>query len=259
MPIWLESVPGLTVALALFGLCLGSFLNVVIHRVPVGASLLRPKSHCPACGEPVAIRDNVPLMGWLLLRGRCRHCRTPISPRYPMVELLGAICVLLGAVTAPDPAAAAARSVFLLVMVAVFFIDFEHRIIPDVITLPGAAIGILASPLFGVDRIDSVIGAATGALLLWLLGWIYSQARGREGMGGGDIKLAALLGACLGWQGLLLTLMAGSLLGTVIGSILILGRRSSWLTQLPFGSFLAPAAMAVLFWGPSVWTWYLAL
>lgn len=259
MPDWLESVPGLALALAVFGLCLGSFLNVVIHRLPAGASLLRPGSHCPFCGRPVAARDNVPLLGWLLLRGRCRHCGARISARYPLVEFLGAACVLAGALTAPDPAAAAARSIFLLAMVAVFFIDLEYRIIPDVITLPGAAIGILCAPLFGVGRLDSLIGAVAGAGLLWLLGWAYHQARGREGMGGGDVKLAALLGACLGWQGMLMTLMAGSLLGTLIGVGLISAGRSRWLTRLPYGSFLSPAAVAALIWGPSVWTWYLSL
>ncbi len=259
MPLWIDNLPGLPVLLVVLGLCLGSFLNVVIHRLPTGGSLLRPGSHCPSCGRPVSPRDNVPVLGWLLLKGRCRRCGAPIGIRYPAVELIGAICVVAGSLTAESPGAAVARSLFLLAMTAVFFIDLDHRLILDVLTLPGMILGLAAAPWFGVSYADALIGAAAGTGGLWLLGRIYAAARNREGLGGGDIKLAGMFGACLGWQGMILTLLIGSAVGVVAGLALMMRRDSEWNAQLPYGSFLAPAAAVVLIWGRPLWSLYLGL
>jgi len=256
---WLDVLPGLPLALVALGLCLGSFLNVVIHRLPRGGSLWGPRSQCPHCGETVAARDNLPVLSYILLRGRCRHCSGPISIRYPVVELLGALCMLAAIHTSPTAAAAAARVALLLALVAVFAIDLEHRIIPDAITLPALVLGLAASPLFGTARLDAVIGAVVGAGGFWLLGTVYRSVRGVEGLGGGDVKLAGALGACLGWQGVVLTMMLGSLAGSVVGGILIAAGRAGGRTELPYGAFLAPAAAAAMLWGPRFWAWYLAL
>jgi leader peptidase (prepilin peptidase)/N-methyltransferase len=250
------AVTGLAVVL---GLCLGSFLNVVIWRLPRGESLLRPGSHCPACGRPVRLRDNVPVLGWLLLRGRCRDCAAPVSPRYPLVELLGGAILAAAILTTPSPAEAAATALVLLGLVAVFFIDLDHRLILDVITLPGIALGLLLCPLLGTARLDAVIGAAAGFGVLWLLRATYSYVRGAEGLGLGDVKLAATLGAWLGWQGVLMTFMAGSGLGALVGLSMMAGRRADARTALPYGVFLAPAAAAVTLWGDAAWRWYLSL
>jgi leader peptidase (prepilin peptidase)/N-methyltransferase len=247
------------VLIALLGLCLGSFLNVVIYRLPLGRSLARPGSACPACKAPIAPYDNIPLASWLMLRGRCRHCRARISGRYPAVESLGAVCLLLAAAGSTGPAAAAVRGAVLLAMVAVTLIDYDHRIIPDEISLGGIPLGLLACPLIGVSRLDSLIGAAAGAGGLLAIALLYSAVRKVEGMGGGDIKLAGMLGAFLGWQGVLMTLILGSLFGSVVGIALMASGKGSGKTALPFGTFLAPAGALILLVGPRIWAWYSAL
>jgi len=244
---------------ALLGLCLGSFLNVVIWRLPRGESLLQPGSHCPACGVPVRRRDNLPLLGWLLLRGRCRDCAVPISPRYPLVELLGGAALTAAVLLTPTPAAAAVTALVLLLMIAVFFIDLDHKLILDVITLPGIVLGLIFCRLLGTARGDALLGAVGGFAALWLLRQGYQRLRGVEGLGFGDVKLAAMLGAWLGWQGVLMTFLAGSFLGTVIGLGLVIARRADSRTALPYGVFLAPSAMAVTLWGHAAWRWYLSL
>ena len=256
---WVGAVPGGWILIALLGLCLGSFLNVVIHRLPLGISLVRPRSRCTACRAPIAAYDNIPILSWLLLGGRCRRCGAPISIRYPIVEAIGAVCLVAAAAVSPGPAAAAVRAVFLLAMVAVTLIDYEHRIIPDEISLGGIPLGFVACTLIGVSRLDSIIGAIVGAGGLLAVAQLYSAVRKVEGMGGGDIKLAGMLGAFLGWKGVLLTILAGSLLGSVIGIVLMTSGRGTGKTALPFGTFLAPAAAAVLILGPRIWAWYAAL
>ncbi len=249
----------LLAGVAVMGACLGSFLNVVIWRLPRGESLVRPASRCPRCGTPVRPRDNLPVLGWLLLRGRCRDCAEPVSARYPLVELLGAGLCVVAATTAPTPAAAAATAAMLLTLLAVFFIDLDHRLILDAMTLPGTALGLLACPLLGTSRLDALIGAAGGFAALWLLREGYRRWRGVEGLGFGDVKLAAMLGAWLGWQGVLMTFLVGSGLGTVLALVLMLARRADGRTAVPYGVFLAPAAMAVTLWGDAAWVWYISL
>jgi len=249
----------LLAGIALLGLCLGSFLNVVIWRLPRGESLVRPGSRCPACGVPLRRRDNLPLLGWLLLRGHCRGCAAPISPRYPVVELLGGASATAAVLLTPTPAAAAVTAAVLLALVAVFFIDLDHKLILDVFTLPGIALGLVFCRLLGTTRADALLGAVGGFAALWLLRRGYQRLRGAEGLGFGDVKLAAMLGAWLGWQGVMMTFLAGSFLGTVIGMYLVIARRADARTALPYGVFLAPSAMAVTLWGHSAWRWYLSL
>ncbi len=244
---------------ALFGAVIGSFLNVCIYRIPLGRSVVSPPSSCPACGTRIAPYDNVPVLAWIWLRGRCRSCRARISARYPAVEALTALIFLglawrYGASWALPPAL-----FFASAMIVVTLVDWDHRIIPDVITLPGIALGILASFLTPVTLIGALAGAALGYALLWGLGRGYQRLTGVEGMGGGDVKLAAMLGAFLGWQGLLMTIFLASLSGSIAGLALIARGRGSRRTALPFGTFLAPVGVLVYIWGPGLLGWYLAL
>ncbi|MBM3317381.1 MAG: prepilin peptidase [Candidatus Eisenbacteria bacterium] len=252
MPDWLAGVPGLPAALGVLGLILGSFLNVVIQRLPRDESLWRPRSRCPRCRRALAAGDNLPLASYLILRGRCRHCRAPIPLRYPIVEMLGALALPAAALASASPVAAAVRGAFLLALIAVAFIDLEHQIIPDEISLPGLAAGLLAAPLIGVPRGEAAIGAVAGAGGLLLVALGYRLVRRREGMGMGDVKLAAMLGAFLGWRGLVVSVLGGSLLGSACGLVLLARGRASGRTPLPFGTFLAAAAAAVALAGPAI-------
>lgn len=257
MPAWMSSMPLILPLIVVLGLCLGSFLNVVIHRFPRGISLSRPRSRCPKCMQPILPRDNVPVLGYILLRGRCRHCHEPISFRYPLVEILGAASLVAATALSDDFLTGVLRSGFLLAMLAVVYIDLDHGIIPDMITLPGTALGFAAAPLLGVGWVDSGLGILIGAGWLLLVFTLYRIVRGVEGLGGGDIKLAAMLGAWLGWQGMLASLLLGSFFGMLVGAYIILRRRGSGQTSLPYGPFLGPAAAAVLIVGPRLWSWFI--
>jgi leader peptidase (prepilin peptidase)/N-methyltransferase len=223
---------------AVLGLLFGSFSNVVIHRLPRGESLAFPASHCPACGKPIRPYDNLPLLGWLWLRGRARCCREPISPRYPAVELLGGLWALavMRALVLDLPAATPlwrAMLVFVLYLalgiglICAIFIDLEHMILPDPITVGGAVLGLASAQLRGVDYASSALGAVVGYLLVRLL-FVegYRLLRGQPGMGLGDAKLLMLSGAWFGWTGVAFALLAGSLLGTLtaIGVYVARGR-----------------------------------
>ena len=243
----------------LLGACVGSFLNVVAHRVPRGESVVRPRSRCPGCGAPVAVRDNVPVLSWLLLQGRCRHCGAPISLRYPLVELAGAAVAAAAVLFAPTPRQAVAGALLGWWLLALLVTDLEHRLLPDALTLPGIVAGLILGPWLGTARGDALLGAAGGYLALLALQRGYAAWRGREGLGGGDVKLAAMLGAWLGWQGVLLTFLLGSLTGSVTGLALAATRRIDAATRLPYGAFLVPAAGIVLAWGHRLWEWYLSL
>jgi leader peptidase (prepilin peptidase) / N-methyltransferase len=252
---WLPRVPLVLGAVFTLGLCLGSFLNVVIHRLPRGQSLVRPRSRCPRCGHGIRPWHNVPVLGWILLRGRCVDCGLSISPRYPLVELAGGGLLLLAATGFPTPLHSLAAACFFLSLTAVLFIDLEHRIIPDEISLGGAAFGLLLAH-WTIGLVPALAGAATGAGGLLLVSLAYRGLRHRDGMGMGDVKLAAMLGAFLGLPGVVLTVLLASLIGSVLGVGMILGRRGGGATALPFGSFLAPAAGFALLWGPRIWAWY---
>lgn len=226
----------LRVVVVMLGLVWGSFLNVVIYRVPRGMSVVRPGSRCPACETPIRAWQNIPLFGWLLLRGRARCCGVRVSPRYPLVEAIGGVVALaiLEAVIFRMPgetSALRASAVFVadfalaLGLVAAAFIDLEHMILPDSITLGGAALGVATASLRGMTFTESLIGAAVGFVLVWLFFVVlYSKIRGRAGMGLGDAKLLMLAGAWLGWAGALFVLGAGAIQGT-IAAMVTLARR----------------------------------
>jgi leader peptidase (prepilin peptidase)/N-methyltransferase len=235
---------------AAYGLVFGSFLNVVVHRLPRGMSLLRPGSHCPACGAPVRWFDNVPVLSFVLLRGRCRACRATISPRYPAVEIMSS--GLAAAVVAHFGLTLPGLEAMLLVMLLLplGFIDLEHHLLPDALTLPGIVLGLAGSLAGGlVPLLDSAVGMLVGAAVPYAVIVVYRWLRGVEGMGLGDVKLLAMIGAFLGWRGVLLTLGLAATAGALLGLALIglgRGRRD---TELPFGTFLAGAAAVVLFCG----------
>ena len=235
---------------AAYGLVLGSFINVLIYRLPRGMSVARPRSHCPSCGRLVRWYDNVPVLSYLALRGRCRSCGARISPRYPLVELASGGLVLVAVARFGLTVTGVFAAVLLLLLLPLALIDLEHHLLPDVLTLPGLALGLAGGALGALVPLwDSVGGALLGAAIPYLVIVAYRLLRGVEGMGLGDVKLLAMIGAFLGWQGALLTLCLGAAAGASAGLALIVVRRGRLDTELPFGTFLAAAAVAVLFAG----------
>jgi leader peptidase (prepilin peptidase)/N-methyltransferase len=241
------------VAVFLFGLVAGSFVNVVIHRFPRGESVVFPGSHCPACGAPIRIFDNVPVFSWLLLRGRCRDCRAPIPVRYPLVELVNAILWVAVFVRSPGWVDFASGAFLCSACLALLAIDAEFRILPDRITLTGIAVG-LALSFFSQARtpMSAFGGAALGAGGLWLLAFLWEKARKVEAMGMGDVKMLGMIGALLGASGVVLSVLLASVAGSLVGLAMVAARRGSLKTALPFGVFLALGAVASLFWGPEI-------
>ncbi len=241
-----------------FGAVVGSFLNVCIWRLPAGESIVRPRSRCPGCSTPIRSFDNIPIISYLLLRGRCRSCGRAISPRYPLVELLmGTLLVVLAYRYDVSPALAVGGA-FVAALIVVSFIDLDHQIIPDVISLPGIGVGLLISLLgYGPPLVDSVLGVLCGGGILYAVAFGYQALTGREGMGGGDIKLLAMIGAFLGWRGVLVTLILGSFGGAVVGVTLMIARGADTRLPIPFGPFLALGAVCALFFGEQLIHWYL--
>jgi leader peptidase (prepilin peptidase)/N-methyltransferase len=250
----------LFLAVFVVGALIGSFLNVCIHRLPSGESVVFPASHCPRCGEPIRPYDNIPIVSYVLLRGRCRRCAAPISARYPVVEVLTGLAAVGTVWELGASAHALLAFAFLCALIVITFIDFDHQIIPDSVSLPGIGVGFAAALIFGDPSWRaSLAGIALGGGLLWAVAEGYYRLTGREGMGGGDIKLLAMIGAFLGWQAVLVTLMIGSLTGSLIGMVLLLAQRGDRRTAIPFGPFLAVGAAAALFWGDALIRWYLGL
>ncbi len=244
----------------IIGMCIGSFLNVCIYRLPEGTSIVRPPSACPRCGTAIRWYDNIPVISYLLLRGRCRGCQATISIRYPIVELLtGLFAMITWLQFGPNPATAI-YFLFIAALLVITFIDIDHRIIPDVISLPGIPIGFAASFLLpDLAWTDALIGIAAGGGILLSIAWGYHFLTGKEGMGGGDIKLLAMIGAFLGWKGVLFTVMASSFIGTVVGVIMMVRARKGMKMALPFGPFLSIGAIVYLFFGPQIIGWYFGL
>ena len=243
MPISLLVLPT-----ALIGLVVGSYLNVVVHRLPRGISTVRPRSACPSCSAPLRALDNVPLLSYLALRGRCRSCGARISPRYPLVELATAVLFVACLLTFGWRLQAVAAAVFCALILALALIDLEHLILPDKLTLPGIGVGLALQPwIDGVSLLDAVVGALVGAGLLILLINVWYWLREEEGMGLGDVNLLALIGAFLGWQGVLLALFGGALAGALVGLSLLATRKLELTSKLPFGTFLAVGALVALF------------
>jgi len=236
------------VAAGLFGATVGSFVNVLIHRLPRGESLVRPGSHCPSCGAPVRPIDNIPLLSWLALRGRCRVCRAPISLRYPAVELANGLLWALVFWRAPSFPDFLSGAFLASACLALLFIDAEFQILPDAITLTGIAGGIALS-FFSATRtpLASLAGALLGAGVLFLLGYAWEKLRGMEGMGLGDVKMLGMIGAFLGPWGTLVAVLLASVAGSVIGLAWIALRGGTLKMRLPFGVFLALGAIAAFF------------
>jgi len=244
--------------LAVLGLAFGSFLNVCVHRIPRGQSLAHPGSRCPACAYELRWFDNIPVVSYAALRGRCRKCRAPISIRYPAVELATMALFVLHGEVFGWTAMLVPRVIFACAMVVLFAIDLEHHLLPNVITLPGIAIGLVSSAVLPPGLVDALIGAVAGGGVLWLVGEAYYRYSGHEGMGGGDVKMLAMIGAFLGWKLMLLTLVLSSLAGSVIGLIVIAMKRGGMKYALPFGTFLALGALAASVAGDRILDWYLS-
>ena len=239
-----------------FGLCVGSFLNVVIARLPDGRSIVTPGSACPRCARPIAWYDNVPVLSFLRLRGRCRHCGGHISWRYPLVELAtGALFVLVIWMTPPGPLLAT-RLILVGILIVLFGIDLEHQILPNVITLPGIAIGVLLSLIAPPGLKDALIGMLLGGGILYAIAGAYYLWRREEGMGMGDVKMLAMIGAFLGWKAVLVTLVLSSFAGAIIGLALMAAQRGTMKFALPFGTFLAIGAIVAMFVGEPLIAWY---
>lgn len=265
------------------GLLVGSFLNVCISRLPkedkAERSIVKPRSHCPKCKAPIVWYDNIPLLSYLLLDGKCRACKAKISAVYPTVELLTGMLFLACLIVFGVSLAALKWAVFCSLLVVLVFTDILDRILPDPVNFFGLVAGFLfaffieptdgtadwlARKLFAypppapaLSFFDALFGAALGSGLLWLVGEVYLKWRGREGMGFGDVKMMAMVGAFFGPQRTFLTILAGSLLGTILGLLFILVRRKGSDYELPFGAFLGFAALLVVFFGTAVLDWYL--
>jgi len=254
------TVEPLELAIVIFlGLAIGSFLNVVVHRLPRRESLVSPGSRCPACGYFLRAIDNIPVLSYVLLLGRCRRCRARISPRYPLVELATAVLFVLHYLVFGWTPLLAVRLLFAASMVALFAIDLEHHLLPDAITLPGIAAGLVASLFLPPGLRDALIGMLAGGGVLWAIGEAYYRYAGQEGMGGGDVKMLAMVGAFLGWQQVLITLVFSSITGSVIGLLVIAVKRGTMKYALPFGTFLAIGAVVASLFGERIFGWYLEL
>jgi leader peptidase (prepilin peptidase)/N-methyltransferase len=250
----------LFIAVFIFGALVGSFLNVCIHRLPIGESVVFPASHCPHCRQAIQPYDNVPILSYLILRGRCRSCGAGISARYPAVETLTGLAAVAVVCAAGLTAHALLAFAFVCALIVITFVDVDYQIIPDAISLPGIGVGFAAALLLGQPSwTASLAGILLGGGLLWGVAEGYHWLTGREGMGGGDIKLLAMIGAFLGWQAVPVTLMIASLAGTAVGVTLMVVQRRSGRTAIPFGPFLAVGAACALFWGDALIAWYLGM
>jgi len=241
---------------AVFGAIVGSFLNVVIYRVPRDLSIVHPASRCPSCQRRIRPWENVPILSYLALRGRCAGCRTRIPLRYPVVELVTAVLFAVVTGSFAFDLALPFLLFFTACLIAVAWIDFDFRIIPDPLSLGGLVVGLVGSLFLPVSLIQAFLGALLGGGILWGLGVAYLKMTGIEGMGGGDIKLAAMIGAFLGPGGVVFTLFVASLMGSLVGGVMMIGGRAGGKTALPFGTFLAPAAVLALFCAPAFFHWY---
>jgi len=265
-----------------FGLCIGSFLNVVIHRLPKimerewraecaelsgqpapqepPLNLVAPRSRCPSCGHAIRAVENIPLVSWLALRGKCSKCGTRISARYPLVELLAGIGAAYSAWRFGPPMTALGAALFVWFTIALAFIDQETGLLPDDLTLPLVWVGLIVN-LRGafVPLPEAVIGAVAGYLMLWLVYWGFKLATGKEGMGYGDFKMNAAVGAFLGWKMLPLVILLSSIVGLAFGALQMFAARGKWDAgfRFHFGPYIAIAALVGLFWGEPILRWYL--
>jgi leader peptidase (prepilin peptidase)/N-methyltransferase len=241
----------------LLGLFLGSFMNVCIYRLPRKLSPVRPRSGCPKCGHMLAWYENVPVLSYLFLRGKCRSCGIRISPMYPIIESITGAMFLAGYLWYGPSALLIVRLLFGCAMIVLFVIDLQHRILPNVITLPGIVVGFLLSEVAGPGWLASAIGIAVGAGSLFVIAEVYYRVRHEEGLGMGDVKMLGMIGAFLGWKLVLVTLVLSSVAGSIVGIGVLITKKESLKYALPFGTFLAVAAMVAAVGGDSLVNWYL--
>ena len=246
--------------LAIFGLMIGSFLNVCISRLPAGESIVSPASRCPECGKPIAWRDNIPVVGYLMLGGKCRSCRAPISLMYPAVEAVTAISfVAQGVFFGDNLPLLAARLLFTAMLIVLFGTDLETMRLPNVITYPGIVIGLALSLFLPPGIVASILGAAVGAAIPWTIRWAWYQIKGVEAMGLGDVKMLAMIGAFLGWKQVWVVLFIASLTGAIVGIVILKSKGRSLASRMPFGTFLAVAALLASMVGERLVAWYVGL
>lgn len=249
------------VALSLFllGLCIGSFINVVAYRLPRRESIVVPGSHCPHCKHPIAFYDNIPLLSFLFLRGKCRHCHKRISLEYPLVEFVAGVVLPLSFLLYGFTLRFFSTSLFLYLLMPLFIIDLKAQVVPDRITIPGMIAGLgFSFFLEDLAWYDSLIGIGAGGVLLLLITVLGKWVFKREAMGMGDVTLFMMVGAFLGWQRVLLTLILASILGSVVGLAIVAKKRRKFIT-VPFGPFIAAGAAASYFWGGFLIGKYLSL
>ncbi len=242
----------------IFGAMIGSFLNVCIHRLPKEESIARPGSHCPKCKTPIRFYDNIPLLSYLLLRGKCRYCQASISIQYPIVEAITALSSFFLFITFGVSLSFIYYFSFVAALIVITVIDLYHQIIPDVISLPGVVIGLLGSLIIPqITFWSSLIGVLSGGGSLFLVATVYQWLFKREGMGGGDVKLLAMIGAFLGWKAVILTILLSSFIGSIIGITVMVIKEKDFKYAIPFGPFLALGAVISLFFGENLISWYL--
>jgi len=273
-------MPLLPVFYCLLGLIIGSFLNVCIYRLPRRESIVFPRSRCTACGETIRAYDNIPLISFLLLGGRCRFCKNPISLQYPAVEFLNGVSFYFCAQVWGFQGPTFVNSLFIAAIIVLVFVDYQHQILPNRITIPGILVGMALSffqtpdlyrdslsyslasavsaeaPTAVLPLIGALVGAVAGGGLLWAVGSAYKIVRRTQGLGMGDVKMMAMVGAFLGWRLALLTILTGSMLGSLVGIFLIFFRGRNLQSKLAFGTFLGPSAVVALFFGLRFLRWY---
>jgi leader peptidase (prepilin peptidase)/N-methyltransferase len=239
------------------GLIVGSFLNVCIERITEDQSVVLPASHCPRCKTPIRWFDNVPVLSWIALRGKCRSCKLPISARYPLVESLNALAWIALWRAGLDPRELVLYAILASLLIVITFIDVDHRIIPDKITLPSILVAPAAAFIVGhITVVESLVGIVAGGGLLWAIAEAYLRLRKQEGMGLGDVKMLAMVGGLLGWEAALFTLVIGSVIGTVFGLAAMLLRGGRLDMEIPFGPFLAAGCGIYMLGGPELLGWY---
>lgn len=274
-------VPLIAAAVFVFGLMIGSFLNVCIVRIPAGKSIVLPASACTKCGTPIKPYDNIPVLSYLFLGGKCRKCKTKISAMYPTVELLNGLLYLISFLAFGLTIEALKWAIFSSIMLILVFTDLRERILPDAVNFTGFALGLVLSlflppadgtalwianryfafppPMPVISLVDALLGAACGSGILWLISEGYFRLRKREGMGLGDVKMMLMAGAFLGLKRTVLTILLGSVLGSIIGVAFIALRRKGSDYELPFGTFLGAGALFVVFYGTPFVNWYMSL
>ncbi len=257
---------GLYVIVFVLGALIGSFLNVCIYRMPRGLSVILPSSRCPSCNNPIRPWDNIPLLSYLFLGGRCRYCKARISPRYPLVEGLNALCYAALLWRFGPGSDLPIYFLFCSSLIVITFVDLDFQIIPDKITLPGVLIGLVAgssilpNPFMRAESLgfmSSVIGAVSGFGLYYLIAFLSLTIMKKEGMGGGDVKMMAMVGAFMGWKAVILATFLGSLGGSAVGIAMIIAKGREKGSLLPFGPFLSRGALISLFFGQEILQWYL--